>query len=415
MPKTMRAFTRSPKFYFMVLLIATVWMALATPIAHANSITVNSTLDVVDPTDGHCTLREAIYAANTNTASGGVVGECAAGSPGMDAINIAVSGTILLGGFLPDISENLTVVGNAGGTTINGQGITRSGFSTSDNVTLNLSGLTIDNGYFPGGYGGAIFISSGSNLNISNSTLSNNYAGNHGGAIASFYPTSTVSITNSTFYSNTSADASGGLGGAIYLVGNNITVTNSTFYSNTTTGNSCCSGGGAIYMYQGIGLITNSTFVTNTSVGGGGAIYTANTNSITITHSTIANNKGIGGALFTNGTTTLRGTIVANNSNNNCSAGLPITDGGYNLRWPSTDATCVGAFGDPKLAPLSNYGGPTKTMGLFTGSAAIDAVLTGCPPPAKDQRGVTRPVNGRCDIGAFEGTLFPLYLPIIRR
>lgn len=82
----LRGLARSPKFYFAVLLIATVWLAQATPVAHANSITVNSTADFVNDTDGRCTLREAIYAANTNTASGGVAGECAAGSPGKDKI-----------------------------------------------------------------------------------------------------------------------------------------------------------------------------------------------------------------------------------------------------------------------------------------------------------------------------------------
>ncbi len=414
MNKTLRVLGPVPRFYFLVLLVATVWIGLTAPVAHANSITVNSILDLVNATDGNCTLREAIIAANTNTVSGSVAGECAAGSSGLDTINIAVSGPILLGGSLPGISENLTIVGNVGGTTISGQGTTRSGFGLNDNVTLNMTGLTVDSGRFPGGYGGAMFLLPGSSLNVSNSTFSNNYSGFDGGVIASLSPTSTISITNSTFYSNTAANVSGGRGGAIFLEGTNITVTNSTFYSNTTTGNSCCAGGGAIFMDQGIGLITNSTFVNNTSVGGGGAIYTASTNSITVTNSTIANNNGIGGALFTNGTTTLRNTIVANNSNNNCS-GPPITDGGYNLQWPSTDTSCVGAFGDPKLAPLGDYGGPTKTMGLFIGSAAIDAVLSGCPPPTEDQRGVTRPFGAHCDIGAFEATLPSLFLPLIKK
>ncbi len=57
-------------------------------------------------------------------------------------------------------------------------------------------------------------------------------------------------------------------------------------------------------------------------------------------------------------------------------------------------------------------GGPTKTMALFLGSAAIDAGNdTACPPI--DQRGVTRWQGAHCDIGAFEGTDYPLYLPII--
>jgi len=29
-------------------------------------------------------------------------------------------------------------------------------------------------------------------------------------------------------------------------------------------------------------------------------------------------------------------------------------------------------------------------------------VASGCPPPATDQRGVTRPQGPACDIGAFE-------------
>ncbi|HEY6042160.1 MAG TPA: choice-of-anchor Q domain-containing protein, partial [Anaerolineae bacterium] len=70
---------------------------------------------------------------------------------------------------------------------------------------------------------------------------------------------------------------------------------------------------------------------------------------------------------------------------------------------------------DPKLAPLGHYGGPTKTMALLKGSPAIDAVLTGCPPPSVDQRGVSRPQGAHCDIGAFEAALFWFYLPVIMK
>src|SRR3989442_925444 len=48
--------------------------------AVGSNIIVNSTADVVNSTDGLCTLREAITAANTNTASGAIAGECVAGS-----------------------------------------------------------------------------------------------------------------------------------------------------------------------------------------------------------------------------------------------------------------------------------------------------------------------------------------------
>src|SRR4029453_8679444 len=57
------------------------------------------------------------------------------------------------------------------------------------------------------------------------------------------------------------------------------------------------------------------------------------------------------------------------------------------------------------LGNLANYGGPTETHILVTGSPAIDAGRS-CPPPNTDQRGVTRPKDGNgdttavCDIGS---------------
>src|SRR5450755_73640 len=63
----------------------------AASIARANTITVNSTADVI-ANDGQCTLREAIIAANTNTASGAMAGECAAGAAGLDTIQFNIPG-----------------------------------------------------------------------------------------------------------------------------------------------------------------------------------------------------------------------------------------------------------------------------------------------------------------------------------
>ena len=74
------------------------------------TMTVNSTDDVANGTDGKCTLREAITAANTDTASGAVAGECVAGS-GDDAIFFSVMGTINLQSALPDITTAMAANG----------------------------------------------------------------------------------------------------------------------------------------------------------------------------------------------------------------------------------------------------------------------------------------------------------------
>jgi hypothetical protein len=71
---------------------------------------------------------------------------------------------------------------------------------------------------------------------------------------------------------------------------------------------------------------------------------------------------------------------------------------------------------DPLLGPLANNGGRTSTMGLKS-SPAIDGVAFNAPnaSPATDQRGIARPQGVRHDLGAFEGTLNLLYLPLIRK
>ena len=82
----------------------------------ASTITVNSTADTAAD-DGVCALREAIIAANTNTASGAAAGECAAGqaSPTVDTIAFNISGsgvhTIDAASTLPPITEAVLIDG----------------------------------------------------------------------------------------------------------------------------------------------------------------------------------------------------------------------------------------------------------------------------------------------------------------
>jgi|CXWL01.1.fsa_nt_gi CSLREA domain-containing protein len=90
---------------------------LATLPLAAATLTVNSTADTVAAGDGLCTLREAIVAANTNTASGGVAGECAAGEapPAVDIVAFALPGggvqTISPATELPIVSTRMVIDG----------------------------------------------------------------------------------------------------------------------------------------------------------------------------------------------------------------------------------------------------------------------------------------------------------------
>jgi hypothetical protein len=93
--------------------------------------------------------------------------------------------------------------------------------------------------------------------------------------------------------------------------------------------------------------------------------------------------------------------LLASNSGGNCSG--PVLDGGHDLSFAGAGCPATFAGGDPNLGPLQDNGGPSQTVSLGTGSAAIDQIPgsgAGCEPT--DQRGVARPTGASCDIGAYE-------------
>lgn len=84
--------TRTPNL-LRRLLLATAIAGLFPVVASAATLTVNTPNDVISATDNLCSLREAVIAANTNTASGNTTNfpnECIAGeaAPTVDVINL---------------------------------------------------------------------------------------------------------------------------------------------------------------------------------------------------------------------------------------------------------------------------------------------------------------------------------------
>ena len=108
-------------YSFVLLIVLTLGGVLfLSPSVSAANLTVNSNGDTTAD-DGVCTLREAITAANTDTASGATPGECIAGS-GADTINFSIGSgqqTISPATDLPIVAEALTIDGTTqpGGAT----------------------------------------------------------------------------------------------------------------------------------------------------------------------------------------------------------------------------------------------------------------------------------------------------------
>ncbi len=208
----------------------------------------------------------------------------------------------------------------------------------------------------------------------------------------------------------TGGEKTAGAGGGVFSAGS-VTVRNSTI-----TGNSAVTGGGIFSTGSTGATVINSTITGNQATSTGGGVTALD---VTLVYATIAGNTAPTGAnieIIAFDSLTSFGSVVALplGGGENCNfQPVPVTiSNGFNF---SDDASCgfTGTgdrenAGDPGLGPLASNGGPTQTMLPQTGSPLIDGVPTascqadGASGITTDQRGVTRPQLGGCDIGAVE-------------
>lgn len=185
-----------------------------------------------------------------------------------------------------------------------------------------------------------------------------------------------------------------------------VIINRATFNSNTTTGDGI---GGATF--NGPADLTNVTVSNNES---GGTVPGLAMTEGSITGSTIADNisseETFAAGLLADDGVTIEGSIVSGNEPMNCIniVGTVIvpTSLGYNIDdRESCDFESAGDMSntDPMLGALHDAGGDVGNMrNLPEDSPAVNAWLTGCPPPTVDGRQEDRPSGSDCDIGAFE-------------
>lgn len=152
-------------------------------------IRVNSTSDVM-ANDGNCTLREAIIAANTNTASGSLEGECRKGSdvfidrivftnlPGSpDVYQLAIppaGSNTATSGDLNVTGGSVKIIGNDQLETIIDGGSLDRIFATQGTEKIWISDVTLRHGRAE--RGGAISMNGSGRLEIRNATIRSNEA-----------------------------------------------------------------------------------------------------------------------------------------------------------------------------------------------------------------------------------------------
>lgn len=400
----------------------------------AHTFTVNSLGDAYPGVPGNCpgascSLRDAVAAANTNSAtnrSGGTI----------DKIVLTGAGTVtLVGHGSPDTNGNLTyhmeisgpidfVSSSSSNAIIDGgnhdkifsinsgnNGVATSVFDVFfDHVTLqNGTNFNDPTGATPSAnnFGGLIdWETSGTGyLTLTNCTLKNGTNGwGPGGAIATSDSTAggagLLEIDNSTLNNNSTSQE----GGALYLgvnsplLLNNVSVTSNVA---STTVNATDPGrlgqGGGIFLEQnsGSGLASvisgTSPFTSNTSSSDGGAIYT--NAGLTISKNSFTSNSagGNGGAIYhnTNGETT---TATALTLTGNSASG----DGGAIALGNNTSGNVFNMHYS-RIHGNSAVGGHAGLLAGTTGvggTASLTNNWWGCNSP---------PLGTSCDMGLING------------
>ncbi len=388
------------------------------PAAPAASITVNTLVDEYGAgTD--CSLREAIQAANTNSAFGG----CPAGTAA-DTLTLSACCTYVLDrtgagedlnstGDL-DILAPITLQGEFGEVRTISQTVSDRVFhiSATASADVRLNDLIIAGGVLTSGVGGGLYHSSG-RLVLNESILMGNQAtAGEGGGL---YNASVLTMTFSAIISNTSSTGAGGLSNTGVL-----SITNSAIVSNTAP-----AAGGLRHATSTAHLVNVTVSGNRATAGSAGGLHNAS-GTLNLYNVTVYSNSASvsGGGVFNTGSFNFRASIIAGNSaptvSPDCAGTLTSAD--YNLV-QSTGGALAGTLThvisgtSPLLSPLalnSNFDNASLNHLPNAGSPVIDAGPPGGCTNAvaaaldHDQRGLFRPADGNgdgssvCDLGSVE-------------
>jgi hypothetical protein len=322
------------------------------------TLTVNSLSDVKLAGDGLVTLREAILAANTNTATD--LGQTGSGA---DTIVFApgLSGTIGLAAGELLITQGLTINGlGEQHLTIDAAQLSRVFNFTSTADSFTLRNLKVVNGKTTGSSqdGGAIRSLSTKTLTLDHVTVAS--SGTTGGSSrgGGLFATRAVDIRHSTFRDNFATGS--GSYGAAFVAGNTILA------DSVISGNSNGTSGSVVDASET--TISNSQIINNF----GGAL---DLDLLTMTNSTVGGNTGSGIHIGNLPLEPATSTITSSTIHSNGSYGVR-TDGQLTLIDCMISENQIGAISQYDMRVNSSTITKNRAAGLTTlprGSAFIDS------------------------------------------
>jgi len=263
-------------------------------------------------------------------------------------------------------------------------------------ATTEINGFTITKGYT--NYGAGIYCDGNGAGNECSPLLQNlTFIGNHaygGGAIFNngiIGGNSSPTIINSTFAYNTSELGGPAVYNDAYDGVSSPVFENVTFFSNHSDTLAGVMYTRAFSNGDSRPVFNHATFYLNSSAQSGGVFNIASSGSTSLLL-TVTNSIFWGNTADIESPITHPSNVAGSFLDNIIDVDCPLS--------PVTDCTNT-ITDDPILSPLGNYGGFTQTIlpGMF--GSAIDTASTGTCLDT-DQRGILRPQNAACDMGAVE-------------
>lgn len=355
-----------------------------------------------DDLGGGIYTEDDLVLTNVNVLGNAAVGVASSGGgihvgrKSRDASGIGADLRLTDSSVLLNSSEHL-----AGGLSFSGGNLTITGSTIAGNTSTSLGGGLVWGGAndlsltrsrvsnnTSGASGGGLQLQSGTSATITDSIIADNSAAARGGGIATESLSPPLQLSGSTVEDN----GAGGAGGGLSLM-SAATVTNSTVSGNTAG----AGGAGVSFSSAGTLAVANSTVAFNADTAALGGGIRAESGTLVLTSSIVANNtdRESGGTVPSD--IKLSGGAVTADSVNNLIGDIPTSGGLTN----GTHGNIVGQ--DPRLAPLAENGGTTRTHALLPGSPAIDAG-SAQTNLTLDQRGgvFVRSSGDAPDIGAYE-------------
>lgn len=262
-------------------------------------------------------------------------------------------------------------------------------------TTAALRGLVVRDGKTFGGVGAAdqdgAGIRSFGNLTLIDCVVTDNDAHRIGGGVRA-QDSDYLVIRNSTVSNNVARGLAGA--GVSVARGTDGFIDGSTISGNVLMRSNVFGGGGILCYGPDSHLrIEHSTIANNRSGKNGGGIQVSDRASLEMIHCTVSDNTGLVGA----------GLLVDGGAQAQVGNSLVAGNHGANVQGDFTDLGGNLLSGDPRLAPLGDYGGPTQTMMPLWDSPALGAgdnqIGFGFQ---QDQRGKPRFADRRVDAGAVE-------------